>query len=200
MKIRHAPGRLLILLLALALVASASCSEGDLSPTEPTGPPGPTGGAQKILSVPLIAQQTPVWCWAAVSEMIFRYYGRGATQCQILSGWYQRDCCLFSQSCQTTASIQAIQQTLLAFGGVRSTALPGPISFQNVQSEINAGRPVIVAYRGSFAGHVVIIHGYDANGNVYIRDPLFGSFVVPYGTSFSYGGQLIWSDTIFGIG
>jgi hypothetical protein len=88
----------------------------------------------------------------------------------------------------------------LVFGGVRSTAFPGPISFQSVQSEINAGRPVIVAYRGSFAGHVVIIYGYDANGKVYIRDPLFGSFVVPYGTSFSYGGQLIWSDTIYGIG
>ncbi len=77
---------------------------------------------------------------------------------------------------------------------------PCLITFQAVQSEINAGRPIIVAYRGSSAGHVVIIHGYDAQRNVYIHDPLYGSFVVPYGNSFSYGGQFIWSDTIYGIG
>lgn len=198
MNARHKISRIVILLLVLVFAISEACSNGDASPTEPTG--GGGGGSQRILSVPFIAQQTPVWCWAAVSEMIFRYRGRGATQCQILSGWYRGDCCTFPQFCQTTAPIQAIQQTLYAFGGLNSATYPGPISFQNIQSEINSGRPVIVAYRGSFSGHVVIIYGYDARGNVYIRDPYYGSFVVPYGASFSYGGQLIWSDTIYGIG
>lgn len=197
MKTRRDLSRLLSLLLALFLVVSASCSEGDFSPTEPMG--GTGGGTQRVLSVPLVLQQTPVWCWAAVSEMVFRYYNRGATQCQILSGWYQGNCCAFPQACLTTAPLQVIQQTLGAFG-IGSAVFPGPISFQAVQNEINAGRPIIVAYRGSSAGHVVIIHGYDAQGNVYIRDPLYGSFVVPYGSSFSYGGQFIWSDTIYGIG
>jgi hypothetical protein len=198
MRLRRKLCQLLLLLLALTLVGTASCSKGGGSPTDPGGPPA--GGQQRVLTVPLVAQQTPVWCWAAVSEMIFRYYGRGATQCQILSGWYQADCCTFSQFCLTTAPIPVIQQTLQAFGGLRSVAFPGPISLQAVQNEINAGRPIIVAYRGSMAGHVVVLYGYDAAGNVYIRDPLFGSFVVPYGASFTYHGQLFWSDTIYGIG
>lgn len=196
MKVRNDLKRLLSLLLALVLFVAASCSEGD-SPTDPMG--GTGGGTQRVLSVPLVGQQTPVWCWAAVSEMVFRYYGRGLAQCQILSGWYQGNCCAVPQACLTTAPLQVIQQTLAAFN-IRSTVFPGPISFQAVQSEINAGRPIIVAYRGSSAGHVVIISGYDAQGNVYILDPLFGPFVVPYGNSFSYGGQFFWSDTIYGIG
>lgn len=199
MKTRRDLSRLLALLLAFALVVLAACSEGDFSPTEPTGG-GPQGGTQTVLSVPLVLQQTPVWCWAAVSEMVFRYYRTGFEQCQILSAWYRAPCCgAASQFCQTTASIEVIRETLGGFG-IRSIHFPGPISFQAVQSEINAGRPIIVAYRGSSAGHVVVIHGYDARGNVYIRDPLFGSFVVPYGNSFSYGGQYIWADTIYGIG
>lgn len=197
MNVRRQISRLVVLLLVLVFAISGACSNGDFSPTEPGGP---VGGGQRILSVPFIAQQTPVWCWAAVSEMVFRYYGRGATQCQILSGWYRGDCCTFPQLCQTTGSLQAIQQTLYAFGGLGSAVYPGPISFANVQSEINAGHPIIAAYRGSFSGHVVVIYGYDARGNIYIRDPNAGSFVVPYGVSFSYGGQLVWTETIYGIG
>jgi peptidase C39-like protein len=182
-----------VLLLLLFLLALA-CSEGGESPTEPSG------SNDRVLSVPLVPQQTPVWCWAAASEMIFRYYGRGATQCQILSVGYQQDCCSFPQFCQTTASIPAIQQTLFTFGGLRSTWIPGPISLAAVAAEIDSGRPIIVAYRGSFSGHVVVIYGYDSNGNVFIRDPFYGTFKVPYGASFSYNGQLFWSDTIAGIG
>lgn len=178
----------------LVFLVAGSCSEGGESPTEPTGP----GPDQRVLAVPLVRQETPVWCWAAVSEMVFRYYGRGGTQCQILSGWYQRDCCTFREFCQTTAPIAVIQQTLLV-GGVRSNWTPGPLPLSAITAEINAGRPIIVGYRGSFAGHVVVIHGYDSRGNLYIHDPFYGSFVVPYGASFTYGGQFVWSDTIYGI-
>ena len=178
--------------LILAIQLLGACSESS-SPTEPSG----TGG--RILTVSFVAQQTPVWCWAAVSEMVFRYYGRGATQCQILSGWFGANCCSSPGSCQTTGSIPAIQQTLLAFGGISSSYFPGPLTLQAVASEIDGGRPIIAAYRGSFSGHVVVIYGYDPAGNLYIHDPFYGSFVVPYAASFTYGGQLVWAETIYGI-
>jgi len=182
---------LFVVLLGLTLALS-SCSD-TLSPTEPDSP-----GEGRVLNVFLARQQTDVWCWAAVSEMVLGYYGRPVAQCQILSAWYQADCCTFALSCRTTAPLQVIQQTLFAGGGLRSE-ITGPLSFPALAAEIDAGRPVIAAYRG-VSGHVVVMYGYDPNGFVYIHDPLYGSHRVPYGTTFSYFGQLFWSETIFHIG
>lgn len=33
------------------------------------------GQSFKVLPVPPRYQETPVWCWVAVGEMVFRYYG-----------------------------------------------------------------------------------------------------------------------------
>lgn len=184
--------KLFPLLLGLVLALS-SCSDS-LSPTEP-GEPGPATG--RVLNVFPTRQQTDVWCWAAVSEMVLGYYGRPIEQCQILTGWFQADCCRLFLACRTTAPLQVIQQTLLAVGGLRSD-VTGPLTFQALAAEIDAGRPVIAAYAGT-AGHVVVMYGYEPNGFVYIHDPLFGSFKVPYGATFSYGGQLVWVATIFHI-
>ncbi len=183
-------------LCVLALMGLLVIGCDDFStPTEP-GPPG--GG--NVLAVPFVAQQTNVWCWAAVSEMILRYYGNPVAQCQILSAWYQGDCCTFASACRTTASIAGIQQTLSAYG-VGSAYLPRAMSFGELSAELDAGRPIILAYRGSFTGHVVVMYGYDPDGFVYIHDPFYGTFqLLPYGSSFSYGGQLSWSETIYGIG
>ena len=190
-----------IQLLALALVASSllACWDDFSSPTAPEDPG--SSSSSRVLPVSFVPQQTGVWCWAAVSEMVLRYYGVGVFQCQILSGWAQTDCCNFPGFCLTTASIPVIRQTL-AFYGVGSTYAAGPLTFAQVAAEIDARRPIIIAYRGyARTGHVVVLYGYDADGFVYIHDPLYGTFRrVPFGSSFTYNGQLFWSETIFGIG
>lgn len=184
--------RLALVLLAASVLLTA-CDPWDSSPTDPA-----PGGA-RTLAVPFVAQQTPVWCWAAVSEMVIRYYRGSVTQCQILSGWYGRDCCSFPSSCQTTAPLHIIQQTLHAHG-VGSLYVPRPLSFQEVATEIDLGRPIIIAYRGSFVGHVVVLYGYEPGGFVFIHDPFYGTFErVPFGASFSYGGQMVWSETLAGL-
>ena len=186
MKLR---GVLNVVLVIGASLLCIFCS--DDSPTEIESP-----GQGRVLSVPFAAQQTQVWCWAAVSEMILRYYNRPIAQCQILSNWYQGDCCTFPQFCLTTASITQIQQTL-AGHGLGSAYLGRALTFSEISSEIDLSQPIIVAYNGSFTGHVVIIYGYDPDGFVYIHDPYYGIFQrVPYGATFSYGGQLRWSETI----
>jgi hypothetical protein len=178
-------------LCATLLLTVTSCNE---SPTEPS-----SGGPGRVLSVPYSAQQTPVWCWAACSEMILQYYGRVATQCGILSAWFRFDCCTFPGPCTTTAPIEVIQATLAAVG-VGSQRVLSPVSFDVVRAEIDAGRPLILAYRGSFSGHVVVLYGYDALGRVYINDPLYGQVRgVPYGATFTYNGQLGWAETLLGI-
>ena len=70
-------------------------------------------------------------------------------------------------------------------------------------AEIDEGRPVIVAYRGSSRGHVVLVAGYDrAAGTTWVHDPSLGSFEVPYeelGQYFNEGEELHWTDTIIEI-
>lgn len=183
----------------LLLVIVAGCGTGGGSDDDPDPGPGP-GNTTQQLSVPFVAQQTPVWCWAACSEMIFRYYGTGNTQCQILSILYQGDCCSFPAFCQTTAPVAGIQAVLFQSGGLSSEIKSGPLSFQEVRTEIDAGRPFIIAYLGSVSGHVVVVFGYDAsNQTLFIHDPLYGTFTVPYGATFAYMGQATWFQTIYRI-
>ena len=179
---------------ALALILFVSC-DGLIR----NGPPPPPV-TKNTLGVPPVRQQTEVWCWAAVSEMIFRYYNVGTDQCNILSVWTGVDCCSFSGLCLHPAPIEIIQQTLFGLGNINSTAIPRSLSFDELRREIDQGRPVIMSYSGSFLGHVVLAYGYDSNGNIYIHDPFYGTVIVPYGRTFVYQGQLVWSATIYGIG
>ena len=193
------------LVLTLAVIICAALSgceeEGDeeFSLPQPPQPPQPPQTATRILSVPFVAQQTEVWCWAAVSEMIFRYYGTGTNQCSILSAWTGINCCQFPGYCRTAAPLHVIQETLYSLGGLGSYVHHGALSFHQIVQEIDAGRPMIVSYSGSFVGHVVVLYGYNDAGEVYIHDPFYGTFVEPYANTFVYNGQLFWSTTILGI-
>jgi hypothetical protein len=96
--------------------------------------------------------------------------------------------------------MDTIQRGLFFVGGVRSTWIPGPLTFDQVVAEIDAGRPIMIGYRGSFAGHVVMLTGYSrSTQRVKILDPFYGAFDVPFGSSFVYNGQLIWTDSLVGI-
>ena len=155
--------------------------------------------AARYLNVNLSRQQSQVWCWAAAIEMVSSYYGNGAAQCSTLSYWYGADCCTYSYYCQTTGTEYQIQSSLSALG-VSSTYLRAPLTLQQSMSEIDNGRPFIMYYYGSFSGHVVVAFGYNSEKNtLFIHDPYYGTFEVPYGQSFSYGGGLTWRQTLYGF-
>lgn len=184
----HAARLLSVLLASLLLSACPMVYEEDPSAVK--------------LEVELSYQETQVWCWAAVSEMILQYDAHVIDQCQIVGaylGYYNNECCYYPQYCQTTAPIETIQRALFYYGGMMSYLYPSALTFDQVVLEIDAGRPIVAGYTGSFIGHVVIIYGYDAKGQLYIHDPSYGSLVVPYASTFTYGGQLYWSATIMDI-
>lgn len=186
------------LVSALLVLAAAGCFEKQNTVTGPS----PSGQPDsKLLSVPYFSQQTLEWCWAAAIQMVTAYYGRPVQQCQTLSVFLGGDCCNSPQFCVVGApSMQTIQQGLYSLAGLQSQYVPSPISFDAVKAEIAAGRPVIIGYRGSSGGHVVVINGYDRNGNISILDPFFGpQGAVPYGVSFVYAGEKQWAETIVGI-
>jgi len=194
-------------LAIIVLVFGGSCGGGGGGGETPCLPTDPACGGSafptsRTLNVPYIMQRTPVWCWAATSTMVLNYYGNLADQCQIVTYILNRNCCVFGigdQLCASTAPIAAMQQAM-AFGGVRSQYLPAPLTFDQIVSEIGSGRPIIISYRGSFSGHVVTLVGYNrANRTVVIFDPYYGIFTVPYGATFTYGGQLVWSESLVGL-
>lgn len=165
----------------------------------------------KILNVRLEVQKTQVWCWAAVTVMMFQYFNGGPDQCVLASARTQSlygyfvDCCYWGPIpvCLNTASMDFIQYALLQGGGLRST-LTGRISFEQIMRQIDQRHPMILAYQNSFSGHVVVLYGYDlASRSLWIHDPFFGSFArVPYSDSFTYSslaGRLVWTQTITGI-
>ena len=156
-----------------------------------------------VLPTQFVPQSTQVWCWAAVTTEVLNYFGFAGDQCQIvsltLSGYTNNSfCCPFviGGPCFRTGQLFEIQQALSLIGGIASS-VTGPLTFQQIRSEINAGDPIIAAYLGSFSGHVVVIFGYDdTSGEIYIHDPFYGQFVVPYASTFTYNGSLIWSQSI----
>jgi hypothetical protein len=191
------------IITSLALLLASCSHEGNppCSPTDPScGGTPPVAPSSRTLSIAAIPQQTQLWCWAATSEMIFRYYGRPVTQCQLVSAYLNRPCCTGDPACIVgSGNMETIQQGLFLLGGIRSIHV-GPITFGQIVTEISAGRPIMVGYRNSFAGHVVLVTGYNtANNFVHVLDPFYGTFDVPYGATFAYGGQYIWSDSLVGI-
>lgn|GEM_PF-2406973 len=118
-----------------------------------------------VLPVPIALQETPVWCWAAVTEMSLRYRtGQSLAQCQMLEqihGFPPGACCVPpAQQCARPAQgLQEVQQALMAFGGVRSIHTT-PLAPMQLYSILQHGDPVIVHIRsGVVSSHVVVARG-----------------------------------------
>lgn len=154
--------------------------------------PGPLRG-QGSLSIAPVYQQTPVWCWAAVGEMVFQHYGVaninpfGNFQCGIIALLHPvcNQNCL---NCAVPAGNLATMDNMLTqysrFASqhtgtstyistqVRQTRL----SLSDVQAELDAGRPIVAGispsgYRTTgVSEHVALIVGYH-DDQLVVNDP-----------------------------
>lgn len=147
------------------------------TPTAPTcdppssGPPTPPSVAQRlILPIPGVLQQTPVWCWASVSEMVLRHYGypnlnpASNYQCGIvgvagavglLPPICNLDCgnpqCIvpIGDASRLIGVILRYREVVVQFGGVPPRPIAprwnaGTLSLSGIQASLNRGAPVIV--------------------------------------------------------
>ncbi len=144
-----------------------------------------TMAAEVKLHIPPVFQERPSWCWAAVGEMVFKYYyvpviHRTDYQCGIVQGrklCTERPNCL---ECDLPAGDEATmvnmleQYPLLATLGVAAGAIAltvqskdGTLSEAEVKGELDHGRPIIVGVspRGfkvdDISQHMALIVGYD---------------------------------------
>ena len=141
--------------------------------------------AEVTLHIPPVFQERPSWCWAAVGEMVFKYYDipaihRTDYQCGIVQS---RNLCMGIPNCvdcdlsaiDETAVVNMLEQyPVLATqsGKAGEIALTvqsksGILSEAEVQREIDEGRPIIVGLspRGfkvdGIRQHMALIVGYD---------------------------------------
>jgi hypothetical protein len=110
----------------------------------------------RTLNVPYI-QQPPntQWCWAASVAMVLGSYGLNVQCDQVVMAIFH-----VLNPNQTGTENDILQG--LALGGVSYRIVPGYLSFTNVKKLIDQGSPIIVCYQGSFAGHAVVLVGYNS--------------------------------------
>ena len=128
--------------------------------------------------MPRIAQEQTNWCWAACTEMVLHYYGNpDARQCEFANSLFnQTQCCEdpTDPACNQTCTGNDVE-AVYANWNIRSTLIKGTVPFDGLQAEIDAGRPVEVAFKWTGGGaHVAIVRGWETNEMgpfVHVNDP-----------------------------
>jgi len=161
-------------------------------------PVAPTVAAEVKLHIPPVFQERPSWCWAAVGEMIFKYYyvpaaHRTNYQCGIVQG---RKLCTGAPNCSecdlpdgddaTMTSMLQQYPLMAAQGGAAGDialtvqSKTGSLSEEEVKKELDEGRPIIAGVSPSgfkvdgISQHMALIIGYDeSSGNLRltVNDP-----------------------------
>lgn len=160
----------------------------------------------KTLNVPQINQEQTQWCWAGCADMVLHYYGnQGIRQCDLANFLFGLSGCCSSPSstlCNQPSPVPDISRVYSNYG-IRSTHSAGTVTFATLQSEINADRPVEVAYAWSGGGgHAAIVRGWDRNSTgpfLRVNDPAYGSGGVYYSDLLTAYGQGTWFYTWTGI-
>ena len=163
---------------------------------------------EKTINVPQIKQEQSNWCWAACAEMVLRYYDDSTVrQCEFANELFNRtECCLEPSipACNRPCEMPDISN-LYSRKHIRSEFVDKAISFSKLQSEIDADRPVEVAYFWKDLGkpgHSVIVRGWRIDGQeefVHVNDPADSptsmSEIVAYAELLAPYGEGEWTYT-----
>jgi hypothetical protein len=132
-------------------------------------------------------QEKSNWCWAAVSLSIHKFFKPASArrQCGVAGALLKLPCCgNFTRKCNEPESLTS---ALRHFARLNRVVQRVP-EFGEIQTEINAGRPVCARFEwttGAFKGfgHFAVVCGFDAalGGSVVIvEDPFYGRSRRPY--------------------
>ena len=172
-------------------------------------------GTRRVLEIPPVYQQTKVWCWLAVGEMVFRHYGvrnnntSGNFQCGIIGTiMSDTECysnCFNARCIRGSGSNYATVKMLKDYAWMSSRRVLSAsetyeLPFAAIKANIDAGRPIIAGvsptrrqyYEG--AEHVALIVGYEAGpGGVHliVNDPFP---YPPMGNPYTRNGARAVSD------
>lgn len=164
-----------------------------------SSPPAPVD-----INVPMVAQDTPEWCWLAVASMILAMHqDHPPRQCEMaeqIDHLQSGSCCSDIGRCSRCAiDLHEVEQVLDRYGiGARYTMAILPNA---LYSHLQAGHPVIAQIRRMGGTHAVVIRGmrYERDHSrpdgwrpvVIYNDPTWGRNEMPY-DDFALG----WMDSI----
>jgi hypothetical protein len=158
-------------------------------------PPGAAAPGSGVLSVPRIAQEQTNWCWAAFSEMIFKYYGISSVrQCDMASWQFGAACCAAPSS--SICNAPNWPNAVLTNWGINHLFTSSSVSFSSVQFEIGSGRPVGSYYAWTGGGaHVAVVIGWYDNNDVHVNDPWYSVGRISYVDLVAAYGLGTWAGT-----
>ena len=139
------------------------------------------------------------WCWAANATSVSIFYtpSSGWTQCKVANACQNKTtCCSNPSGCNQYGYLNLALEKTHNFNRM----IGGTIPFSQIQSEINAGRPIgtRTAWRGGGA-HFLCIIGYAVISGinyVYLDDPIYGPSCVTLSSFINnYRGSGTWTTT-----
>lgn len=123
----------------------------------------PSKAVGKTLEVPQVQQLALNWCWAGCCAMLVNFFHeQEAQQCRMANQLFgQQACCSLSNNfeCDRACQLDDVSKIFSKFG-IRAKFQKGPVAFEKIQAEIEAGRPVAVGIAwDEGGGHIVLIRG-----------------------------------------
>jgi hypothetical protein len=154
------------------------------------------------LSFQMQPQQQTNWCWAAVSTSVSLFYDPASTwtQCSVANGELGRsDCC--GSGAATACNVYGYLASALQRVGHLDHWDGNVASFQAVDDEVDAGRPIGIRVAWSGGGaHFLAVIGYleDTQNYVAVDDPIYGKSDVTYDAlKTSYQGSGTWTHSYY---
>lgn len=162
----------------------------------------PPAFSDEALSISPVYQETPVWCWAAVGEMVLRHYDvptinpAGDFQCGIVALMHPvcelncGNCILPAGSLSYMNDMLTRYPTIASFrtgipaGRIRTNPVHRSLTKSEIKGEIDNGSPIVAGISpsgfsfGGVSQHVALIVGYeeeDSDFYLIVNDPF------PYG-------------------
>lgn len=152
-------------------------------------------------AIPLRAQETNMWCWAASGEMAMDFLGTNVTQCDQANKRFGRnDCC---NSTVPTACINGGWPEFDKYNFTFSRTSNAALSWSALKKQIYCLRkPVPYSWHwNSGGGHMMVVTGYaELNGTRYVsvNNPLpvdvGAQYFLTYDAYVSGPGYTHWDD------
>lgn len=139
------------------------------------------------------------WCWAANATSVSIFYTPSSawTQCKVANACQNKTtCCSNPSGCNQYGYLNLALEKTSNFNGM----ITGTITFAQIQTEINAGRPIGTRTAWSGGGaHFLCIIGYaviSGTNYVYLDDPIYGASCVTLSSfTTNYRGSGTWTHT-----
>ncbi|WP_372371017.1 papain-like cysteine protease family protein [Candidatus Uabimicrobium sp. HlEnr_7] len=150
---------------------------------------------RKVLNLPQKYQKYNQWCWAGCSEAIFNYFNKNVQQERIAQeGTRGQNIWNWLWGVTNNPYRKGIRE-LLSTWGLRSYGLNNRLSYNDLQSEIAANKPVVVRWGwDNGGGHFVVCKGLSGNTS-YIMDPWSGPTINSYNWLCRGNGHT-WTSTL----